>query len=161
MNLSKSKSKGKSKCYYNSINVILFGQSNDNKVVPFISTFPSVGNESTNQQCGSEKVSFSCPKALNAYIKYMLYVELVDYDTKLEVFLLLKVISNDDTKVFLGILNFMLVNRCITWNMTSKISGILQENVDNYNLIVYIAEFMLNWVDPIDKGLVLPLCEML
>ncbi len=80
MNLSTSANRGESKTCYNPINGILFGQWKDNKVVSFISTLALVGNGTTMRECGSEKVLITCPKALQAYNKYMGYVDLVDFD---------------------------------------------------------------------------------
>ncbi len=67
MNLSKTVARGKSKKFYNPINGILFDQWKVNNLVSFISSLPVVGNGTTTQQCGSKKVPFSCPKALQAY----------------------------------------------------------------------------------------------
>ncbi len=47
----------------------------------------------------------------------------------------------------------MLVNRH-AWKMSSEMSGIIQEKVDDYNWRLHISENMLNLVDPIDKSTV-------
>ncbi len=83
MNLSKTVTWGESNRFYDPINGILFGQWKDKKLVSFISSLLLVGNCTTMQQCGSEKVPFSCPKALQAYNKYMGCVDLVDFDKKI------------------------------------------------------------------------------
>ncbi len=59
--------RGKSKTFCNPINGILFGQWKDKKVVSFISSLLLVGNGTTMQQGGIEKVPFNCPKALQTY----------------------------------------------------------------------------------------------
>ncbi len=82
INLSISVTRGESKRFYNLRNGIVCGKWKDNKVV-FISSLPFVGNGTTIQQCGSKKVPFTCPKALQAYNKHMGYVVLVDFDKKI------------------------------------------------------------------------------
>ncbi len=71
MNLSKLATRGNSKIFYIPINGLIFGQCNDNKVVLFISSLLLVGNGKTIQQCGSQRVPYTFPKALQAYNKYM------------------------------------------------------------------------------------------
>ncbi len=56
-----------------------------------------VGNCTTMQQSDSKKICLTCPKALQAYNKYMGYVDLVDFDKKLVFFLPQNVVSRDDT----------------------------------------------------------------
>ncbi len=55
----------------------------------------------------------------------------------------------------------MLVNKLVAQNMSVEINGIIQKKVDNSNLRLYIAEIMLNWVEPIDKTIVYPLVSLL
>ncbi len=86
------------KTFYNPIKGLLFGQCKDNKVVSFISMQPLVGNDTTMQQCESNNISSTCPKALQAYNTYMGYVDLVDFDKKLEDLLLKKVVSRNGTR---------------------------------------------------------------
>ncbi len=81
-NLLRTIARGKSKTFYNPINGILFRQWKDNEVVSFISSLSFVGNVTTMWQCGSKKVPFNCPKALQAYNKYMGYVDLIDFDKR-------------------------------------------------------------------------------
>ncbi len=52
-------------------------------MVLFISTLPLLGNGKTMRQCWSEKVSFTCPKAFQAYNEYIGYLDLVDFDNKI------------------------------------------------------------------------------
>ncbi len=52
----------------------------------------------------------------------------------------------------------MLVNGCVAWNMSSKVSGIIHDKVDNPNWTVYVAESILNWVDN-RKSINLSICE--
>ncbi len=44
-----SANRGKSKCYFDSINGISFGQWKDNKVILFVSNLPLVGIGTTTQ----------------------------------------------------------------------------------------------------------------
>ncbi len=63
----------------------------------------------------------------------MQYVDLVDYNQKLEANLQQKVISENVIKGFLRILDFMLINEWVAWNMALDVSGIMKEKEDNLN----------------------------
>ncbi len=82
MNLLKSATRSNLKTFYNPIIGLVFGQWKDNMVVSFIYTLLLVGNSTTMQQCGSKKISLTCPKALQAYNKYMGYMDFIDFDKK-------------------------------------------------------------------------------
>ncbi len=49
----------------------------------FISSLLLVCNGTTMQQSGSKKVPFSCLKTLQAYNKYVGYVDFVDFDKRI------------------------------------------------------------------------------
>ncbi len=66
-----------------------------------ISSLLLVVNGTTMQQCGSEKVPFSCPKALQAYNKYMGYVDHVNFDEKIGGSLKEKVVSRNGAQKLL------------------------------------------------------------
>ncbi len=60
-------------------------------------TLPLFVNSTTMQQSGSKKISFACPKALQAYNKYLGYMDLVDFDKKSEDLFLKNVVSRNGT----------------------------------------------------------------
>ncbi len=65
-------------------------------------------------QCGSKKIPFSCPKALQAYNKYMGYVDLVDFDKNMGgSFTEKSHFKKWYKKGYLGIMDFMRVNGCM------------------------------------------------
>jgi len=98
MILLKLATRGNFKAFYNPINGLLFGQWKDNEVVSFISTLLLVGNGTTMWQSGSKKIYLTCPKALEAYNKYMKYMDLVDFDKNLDNLLLKNVVSWNATR---------------------------------------------------------------
>ncbi len=102
-----------------------------------------MGNESTTWQCRIEKILFPCHKALNAYDEIMGYVDLFIGWLWQKIggpFMTKSHFKNGTKRGFLGILDFILVNRCVSWNLSSEISGIMLEKVDNSYCRVYIAE---------------------
>ncbi len=48
-------------------------------------------------------------------------------------------------KGYLGILDFLLVNGCVAWNMLEEMKGMFKETIDNSKWIVYISELILYW----------------
>ncbi len=58
------------------MNGILFGWWKDYKAVSSKSTLPT-------HQWGSDKLEFNCPKELQEYNHFLIYVDLVDYDEKI------------------------------------------------------------------------------
>ncbi len=125
MNLSKSATMGNSKTFYDPINGLLFGQWKDNKVVSFISTLMFIGNGTTMQWSGRNKISLACPEALQAYNKCMGYVDLVNFDKKIGGTFTGKCsFKKLYKKGYLGITDFMLVNGCVAWNMSEKLRGV-------------------------------------
>ncbi len=145
MIFSKLANRRESKICYNTINRILFGQWKDNKVLLFISTLPLMGNKPAVQQYGDEKVFFTCPKALQAYNKYMGYVDLVA-DKKIGgSFTHKSHVKKWYKKGLISILDFMLMNGSIVRNRSSQIKDIIRDMINNMDWRVYIAELMLNW----------------
>ncbi len=45
-------------------------------------------------------------------------------------------------------MDFMLVNDCVAWNMSIKLKGVFRTMIDNSTWRMYVAELMLNWIDP-------------
>ncbi len=86
----------------------------------FISTLPLVGNSTATQQCGSEKVSFTCPKTLQAYNEYLGCIDFVDFDKKTGgSFTHKSHFKKLYKKGYLEILDFKLSNSCVAWSMSA------------------------------------------
>ncbi len=96
-------------------------------------------NGTTVQQCGSEMVLFTCPKAQHAYNEYIGYVDLVDFDMKIGgSFTHESCFKKWYKKGFLGILDFILVNVMsfrICLHKSKRLSGIQNS--------AWIGEFVL------------------
>ncbi len=108
-----------------------------------ISSLLLVDNMRTMQQCGSKKVAFTCPKALHTYNEYMRYADLVDFVKKKEDCLQKKVVSRNDKKGYLGVMDFMMVNNRIAWNMSAKLKGVFRTTLNNSTWRMYVAKHML------------------
>ncbi len=66
------------------------------------------------------------------YNKFMGYVAVVDFDKKIGgSFTHKSHFKKLCKKGFLGILDFMLVNGCVEWNMSAQIKGIIRDMVNN------------------------------
>ncbi len=87
-----------------------------------MSTLPLVREETVIYQCGSEIKTFKCQSALCAYNCFMSYLDLIDYNKKIgERFTARPHLKKWYKQGYLGVLNFMLVNRQVAWNMSYKI----------------------------------------
>ncbi len=51
-------------------------------------------------------------------------------------------------KSYLGIIDFMLINGHVAWNMSAKLKGVFRTMIDNSIWRMFVAELMLNWKDP-------------
>ncbi len=76
------------------------------------------------------------------------FIELVDFDEKFGG----SFIDNSHFKKwykkgFLEVLDFMLVNSCVAWNMSAEIKGIIRDLVKNAEWRVYVPENKLDWVN--------------
>ncbi len=49
-------------------------------------------------------------------------------------------------------MDFMLVNGCIAWNMSSTLKGDFSTTLDNATWRMYVAKHMLTWKDPMDEN---------
>ncbi len=108
----------------------------DNKIVSFISSLPLVRNGTTMPQCGSKTVSFSCPKAFQPYIKYMGYVDLVDFDKKIGGSFTENIhFKKWYTRGYLGFMDFILVNGHIAWNMSDELKGVFRTTLNTKNIL--------------------------
>lgn len=67
INLSKMSARGSSLVKYDPVNHILFGKSNDNKVVSFISTLGVSGKVTVSRCIGSKKIDFEIEEAHKRY----------------------------------------------------------------------------------------------
>ncbi len=131
----------------------VFCQWGDIKVVSIVSTLLLLGEETVSFWCGREVKTFKCPSALCAYNRFMGYVDLVDYDKKIGGgFTSRPHFKKWYKKGFLGILDFMMVNRRVAWNMSCEIPGIIRKKLNNRMWRVCVADLMLQWNDPHDAS---------
>ncbi len=95
----------------------------------FISSLELVGNGTTMQQCGSEKVPFNCPKALQAYNEYK---GCDDFEKEVGgSFTEKSCFKKWYKKVYLGIINFMRVNSLNAWNMSATLKGAFRTTLND------------------------------
>ncbi len=145
---------------YDPINEILFGQWRDNKVVSFVSTLPLVREETVTHCCGSESKTFKCPSALGAYNRFMGNTCLVYYYKKIGGgFTSWHHFKKRYKKGFLAILDSMLVNRWVAWNMSCKIPEIIWKKRNNRMWRVCVANLLLQWKDLHDISYDSPHCS--
>ncbi len=88
------------------------------------------------------------------------YVDLIDFDKKIGGLLTEKShFKKWYKKVYLGIMDFMLVNSHVAWNMSVKLKGFFRTTLNNATWRMYIAKHILNWKDPskeIESPILLP-----
>ncbi len=74
-----------------------------------------------------QKVLFSCPKPLHAQNQFMGFIDMVNFDKRSEVHFQPRDTSKNGTrKDFWKILDFMLVNEKVAWNMSTYTIGIIR-----------------------------------
>ncbi len=134
---------------YDRVNEILCGQWRVNIIVSLVSVSPLLGEKMVTHCCGREFNNFICPSALSACNWFMNYFDLVDYNKKIRGGFTARPHFNKWYKRgFLVVVDFMMVNRQMTWNMSCDIPGIIHEKMNSCLWRVYMADVMLQWKDP-------------
>ncbi len=81
------------------------------------------------------------------------YFDLVDFDKKIgRLFTENSCFKKQYKKGYLGIMDFMLVNTCVAWNMSANLKGVFRTTLDNATWRTYVAKHMLNWNDLMDEN---------
>ena len=146
--LKKTSPRGTVKLYYDSTNKIICGQWNDNKVVNFVSSWLNKGVVDIKRQVGPNKKIFKCSSALVYYQKTMGAVDKGDqmrahgggFSTKVH-------FKRWYKRVFLGLLDCMLLNSHLAWNMAAS-SIRSREEMRRHEHYWYIAQYLCTYKDP-------------
>ena len=144
MNLSKKTERGSSLVKYDTVNRILFGQWNENKVVSFISTLGISGSAQT--------VNLPIEVSLKRYTddNFMGGVDNVDKDKKIGGAFTKKSMFKKWYRMgVLGVFDFMIVNGCVAWNMASQNNnaGLRRFALLNWKFRLILSEQMIAFHD--------------
>jgi len=123
LNLPKSSQRGMALMKFDPVNKVLFGQWNNNKVVPFISMLGVLGVSTIQRRVGANKVDLQIPEAMKRYTSddFMDGVDNIDKDKKIGgSFTSRALFWKRHCMGLMGILNFMIVNGRQAWNMSSS-----------------------------------------
>ena len=121
MNLKKTKTnRGTMKLAHDKVNGVIIGQWVDSKVVNFVSTYENIGTGQVRRQVGPNKESFNCPQML---IRYQTNMGGIDNGDQMRChmggFATHVHFKKWYKKAGLGIMDTMLLNSFIAWNMSA------------------------------------------
>ena len=121
MDLKKTKTnRGTMKLGHDEVNGILIGQWVDSKVVNFVSSYENVGTGQLQRQVGQTKKDFRCPQALIRYQDNMGGIDRGDQmRSQMGGFATHGHFKKWYKKTALGIMDIMLLNALIAWNMSA------------------------------------------
>ena len=124
MDLKKSNVRGTSKTLIDDANRLVATQWVDSKVVNCISTLPDLGVENVTRRRGSTATSIPCPKCIVKYQRTMFGVDKGDQIRMHDGGFARKAhFKKWSKKIHLGILDIMLMNSYIGWNMAAGEAG--------------------------------------
>ena len=149
MDLKKNMPRGTSKTLVDDANRLVATQWVDSKVVNCITTLPDLGDDEVQRRRGSDSQTVPCPKCICKYQRTMFGVDKGDqirmhgggFARKAH-------FKKRYKKIHLGILDIMLMNSYIGWNMAAGKAGSTKYHLKRWEFYTLIAEYMLNFKDP-------------
>jgi Transposase IS4 len=146
MNLKKTDERGSSIVLVDEVNKLVAAQWVDSKVVNCISTINDTSIGKVSRQRGSVRAEFDCPNIIKKYQQTMFGVDKGDqlrmhgggFSRKAH-------FKKWYKKIHLGILDIMLMNSYIGWNMATKATGSNKYALRRWEFYTAIAERMLHF----------------
>ena len=152
LNLKKDRTnRGESLLFHDPVNGLIFGQWVDSKVVNFVSSYEDVGSGTVRRQVGQNKEEFLCPVPLIRYQMTMgvdnggqMRLQFGGFGTRVK-------FKKWYKKAALGILDVMLLNSYIAWNLSSSDRPRAQRiKLTRFGYYTIVAQQMCEFVAPME-----------